>query len=217
MPESDRERRAIAPSAIATTRKNHDPQFYRGPQEERRVANQLAPVRLSSGRELFVSVPPVFLVALAAVLAMVGDSVGAASMSTVGLGRNVDAVCSATSPQSGGFYGNPLLSVEGLWTNGTVIFKPGGPGFVTRDGALGIKFGWRRGVPGKVSVTGHRLDGTAGPLRFEGILLQRHDRHRFCDSLPARTGSARGARTDGCHAHPPEETLGVVTNKWRKP
>ena len=65
-------------------------------------------------------------------------------------------------------YGNALLSVGpfGLWPEGTVVFKPGGAGFVTRDGALAMKFGWTRAVPGKLQVTGHRLDGPAGPLRL---------------------------------------------------
>jgi hypothetical protein len=53
-----------------------------------------------------------------------------------------------------------------LWSSGTVIFKPGGTGFLTPDGALVMKFGWTRGVPGKLNVTGRRLDGDAGPLRL---------------------------------------------------
>ena len=37
---------------------------------------------------------------------------------------------------------NALLSVGpfGLWPNGTVVFKPGGAGFQTQEGALGMKF-----------------------------------------------------------------------------
>lgn len=68
-----------------------------------------------------------------------------------------------------GSYGNALLSVGpfGLWPNGTVVFKPGGAGFQTQDGALGMKFGWTRGVRGKLNVTGRRIDGEAPPLRFE--------------------------------------------------
>ncbi len=73
-------------------------------------------------------------------------------------------VVAGPSEQRG--YGNGALLVLGLWSNGTVVFRPGGPGFLTRDGALGMKFGWSRGVPGKVRVTGHRLDGDAGPLRL---------------------------------------------------
>lgn len=62
-------------------------------------------------------------------------------------------------------YGNRLLSVFGLWSDGTVVFRPGGPGFITGDRSLGMKFGWMRGVSGPLKITGHRLDGDAPPLR----------------------------------------------------
>jgi hypothetical protein len=64
-------------------------------------------------------------------------------------------------------YGNALLSVGGLWPNGTIVFKPDGPGFQTKDRTLAMKFGWMRTVPGKLNVTGHRIDADAPPLRFE--------------------------------------------------
>jgi hypothetical protein len=66
-------------------------------------------------------------------------------------------------------YGNALLSVGpfGLWPEGTIVFKPGGAGSVTPDGALSMKFGWTRGVPGKLNVTGRRLDAEAPPLRID--------------------------------------------------
>ncbi|HEV3214682.1 MAG TPA: hypothetical protein VGZ27_03120 [Vicinamibacterales bacterium] len=69
-------------------------------------------------------------------------------------------------PQTG-IYGNRLLAVGpfGLWRNGTVVFKPGGAGFLTRDGSLVMKFGWTLGSAGKLQVTGRRLDGEASPLR----------------------------------------------------
>ena len=63
-------------------------------------------------------------------------------------------------------FGTPLLSTW-LWPDGTIVFKPGGPGFVTGDGALGMKFPWMRGVRGTVKLTGRRLDGAAGPIRLE--------------------------------------------------
>ncbi len=89
-----------------------------------------------------------------------------------------DAACDVTGPngvvagaslQKKWSYGNPLLSVGpfGLWPDGTVVFKPGGPGFVTRDGGLGMKFGWTRGVPGKLAISGRRVDGVAPPLISE--------------------------------------------------
>jgi hypothetical protein len=68
-----------------------------------------------------------------------------------------------------GSYGNAHVSVGpfGLWRDGTVVFKPGGAGFITRDGSLGMKFGWRRGVSGQLEIEGRRLDAVALPLRSE--------------------------------------------------
>jgi len=48
---------------------------------------------------------------------------------------------------------------------GRFTFAPGGSGFVDRDGALGIKFGWERLVAGSLIVGGRRLDGDAEPAR----------------------------------------------------
>jgi hypothetical protein len=68
-----------------------------------------------------------------------------------------------------GSYGNGQLSVGpfGLWPDGTVVFRPDGPGFTTADGSLGMKFGWRRGVRGRLGIEGRRLDAPAPPLRAE--------------------------------------------------
>lgn len=66
-----------------------------------------------------------------------------------------------------GSYGNAQVSVVGLWPDGTVVFKPGGAGFITRDGSLGMKFGWRRGVSGQLRIEGRRIDAVAPPLRSE--------------------------------------------------
>jgi hypothetical protein len=63
-------------------------------------------------------------------------------------------------------HGNRGVSVA-LWSEGTVVFKPGGPGFLTRSGALGMKFGWWRGVSGELRIEGRRLDGHASPLQSE--------------------------------------------------
>jgi hypothetical protein len=66
-------------------------------------------------------------------------------------------------------FGNRQVSVGpfGLWADGTVVFKPGGAGFVTRDGSLGMKFGWQRGVRGHLRIEGRRLDAPAPALRAE--------------------------------------------------
>lgn len=68
-------------------------------------------------------------------------------------------------------HGNTSVSVGpfGLWPDGTVIFKPGGAGFLTPDGALGMKFGWQRGIRGKLRIEGRRLDADAPPLRSEFV------------------------------------------------
>ena len=80
-----------------------------------------------------------------------------------------NSIVAGSSERNEGSYGNALLSVGpfGLWPNGTVVFKPGGAGFQTQHGALGMKFGWTRGIRGKLNVTGRRIDGEAPPLRFE--------------------------------------------------
>ena len=79
-----------------------------------------------------------------------------------------NGIVAGSSERNGGSYGNALLSVGpfGLWPNGTVVFKPGGAGFQTKEGALGMKFGWTRGIRGKLNVSGRRIDA-APPLRFE--------------------------------------------------
>ena len=83
--------------------------------------------------------------------------------------------CTVTRPNGQGtflegmapdLHGNALMST-GLWPDGTVVFKPGGPGFVTGDGALGMKWGWRRGVRGQLRIEGRRLDESAPPLRAD--------------------------------------------------
>jgi hypothetical protein len=62
---------------------------------------------------------------------------------------------------------NGALFVGGLWRNGTIVFRPGGPGFILPDGSLSMKFGWLRGagLRGKLIIRGRRLDASAPPLR----------------------------------------------------
>src|SRR5882672_2829022 len=107
-----------------------------------------------------------------AVVSVLGFPVSAAPPS------QSDSTCQVTSPNGimagssepeAGSYGNALLSVGpfGLWPNGTVVFKPGGAGFVTQDGSLGMKFGWTRGIRGQLTISGRRLDAPALPLRAQ--------------------------------------------------
>lgn len=91
------------------------------------------------------------------------------------LDKAVSATCEVTKPTGRGtlledpvpgHYGNGLISTS-LWEDGTVVFKPGGPGFVMQDGALGMKWGWRRAVRGRLRIEGRRLDETAPALRAD--------------------------------------------------
>jgi hypothetical protein len=62
-------------------------------------------------------------------------------------------------------FGNSELEV-GLPPDGKFLFEPGGPGFVAvSDGALGMKVGWDRLIPGRLTIEGRRLDSPAGPIR----------------------------------------------------
>jgi hypothetical protein len=63
-------------------------------------------------------------------------------------------------------YGNSQVSVL-VWPEGTVVFRPGGPGFTTPGGSLGMKFPWVRGVSGQLEIEGRRLDAAAPPLAAE--------------------------------------------------
>jgi hypothetical protein len=63
----------------------------------------------------------------------------------------------------------PVLIVGrfGLWPDGTVVFRPGGPGSIEPDRSLSMKFAWTRGegLRGKLKIQGRRLDAPAPPLR----------------------------------------------------
>jgi hypothetical protein len=89
--------------------------------------------------------------------------------------RSLDATCQVTHANGQGairqepsphIYGNAALAVM-PWTDGIVIFKPGGPGFVMEDGSLVMKWPWWRGVQGQLKIEGHRLDASASPLRSQ--------------------------------------------------
>jgi hypothetical protein len=81
------------------------------------------------------------------------------------------ARCEATQPNgrvsnvfNREYYGKGAVSVY-IYPAGTVVFKPGGGGFVEHDGSLGIKWPWWRGVKGQLKITGRRLDAPAPTLR----------------------------------------------------
>src|SRR5262245_45200865 len=53
---------------------------------------------------------------------------------------------------------------DGLWTS-LWRGEPSEPDDVLSDGALSMKLAWWRGVKGKLTIEGRRLDGSAAPLR----------------------------------------------------
>jgi hypothetical protein len=92
--------------------------------------------------------------------------------------KTASATCPVTLPRrapsaaqglfgAGAAHWNGALFVGGLWPEGTVVFRPGGPGEILPDGSLSMKFGWTRGegLRGKLKIHGRRLDATAPPLR----------------------------------------------------
>ena len=73
--------------------------------------------------------------------------------------------CPVSHPNEPGNYEykNEFLGTA-LWPDGTVVFKPGGPGSVEEDGSLSMKFPWTRYISGQLTIDGRRLDGSAPPL-----------------------------------------------------
>jgi hypothetical protein len=51
-----------------------------------------------------------------------------------------------------------------LWPGGVIKAEPD---YVDKDGSIHMKFGWWRGVSGRLSIQGRRLDAPAPPLRAE--------------------------------------------------
>jgi hypothetical protein len=66
-----------------------------------------------------------------------------------------------------GNHGNEGRTIAtSLWPDGTVTFKPGGPGCIEEDGAMWMKWPWwHEGKHKRLTIEGRRLDGTAPPLR----------------------------------------------------
>jgi hypothetical protein len=62
------------------------------------------------------------------------------------------------------FYGNESIAIEVGPEGRTIVFEPGGPGFVLPDGALQYKFLWAK-APFPMTIEGKRLDAPAPPLR----------------------------------------------------
>jgi len=88
----------------------------------------------------------------------------AAAAALLALGCAAPAGGCPITQSEAGIYGNEFLEAV-LPPDGRIVFRPGGAGFVDRDSALGIKFGWKRLIPGTLHVCRRRLDGDAAPAR----------------------------------------------------
>jgi hypothetical protein len=60
-------------------------------------------------------------------------------------------------------HGNGALWVD-LWPNNRILADPR---FVSSDGSISMKFPWWRGVPGKLTIEGFRLDASAPPIEAQ--------------------------------------------------
>jgi hypothetical protein len=130
----------------------------------------------------------IFLVALLVMLVALLAETEAAPQSaeSQNVSTTAPASCPVTLPGSARAFGKHLRGNEamsffeqgtsgwklflgvGLWPDGTVVFRPGGAGFIEPDGSLAMKFGWLRDeVRGKLKIHGRRLDGPAPPLRAD--------------------------------------------------
>ena len=117
------------------------------------------------------------LLLLLALLSM-GTKAAPQSAETKPVNKPASATCPVTLPRqapndakemfgAGSADWNGDLFVGGIWPDGTIVFQPGGPGFILPDGSLSMKFGWFRtnGLRGKLTIHGKRLDASAPPLR----------------------------------------------------
>src|SRR4051794_17521389 len=99
--------------------------------------------------------------------------------STGAAGTGTPAVCPVTRPNDrqppdgenvfgrgpGGHGSDALWTNLWAWGEGVVNVPPD---HVNADGTLGeMKWPWWRGVDGRLTITGHRLDGQAAPLRAD--------------------------------------------------
>lgn len=88
--------------------------------------------------------------------------IAGAAAAHVGDAPAEDAIECRVSLSKGGILENDSLGVN---LPGKFVFRPGGPGFVDRDGALGMKVGWERKKKGHLQISGRRMDASAPPAR----------------------------------------------------
>lgn len=102
------------------------------------------------------------------------SSLGLAALFSIGqLCAGAEFVCKVTKPNgntpprespSPDHHGNGSIWT-GLWPDGKIVFSEGKAGEVSSDGSLSMKFWWWRGVSGKLTIEGRRLDVPTPPLR----------------------------------------------------
>ena len=120
------------------------------------------------GRALLLVVPLASL-ALAAAQAAAPAPGAAAGGCAVTLPNRSPAPTTGPEPSAGGFnHGDERLRAQLYWPRGAVragLLPDGGVmATVEPNGAVSLKLGWWRGTPGRLVVTGSRLDGPAPPV-----------------------------------------------------
>jgi hypothetical protein len=113
-------------------------------------------------------------VALTLAFAVFADQAEPASLANAGRSCPVTMPTREVPPGAGftaaGFnYGGAHLRAHLYWPNGTLtagILPDGGSmAIINSDGSIYVKVGWWLGLPGRLVVTGRRLDAPAPPLR----------------------------------------------------
>jgi hypothetical protein len=102
------------------------------------------------------------------IMAQRGPNATTSSSCPVTIGRK-SPISGAEFFGAGSAHWNGNLYVGALWPDGTIVFRPAGPGFVYPDSSVGMKIAWYRGdgLRGKLKIEGKRLDAAAPPLRSQ--------------------------------------------------
>lgn len=106
------------------------------------------------------------------------SAAGALAQPAVVGGRLAEPSCPVTTPngstpegQSGFNHGNGVLWVNLWWPSGEILAGTAPDGSIAAtiqpDGSIYAKIGWWRGISGRLSIEGSRIDGYSRPLRAE--------------------------------------------------
>jgi hypothetical protein len=104
-----------------------------------------------------------------AILALALDAVALLAAPAAHTGKGCPVTLPSAKPPFEGEdfnYGNRYLGVA-MWSRGRLVASRDGQtwGQIMPDGSIWAKVGWWRGVPGRLTVQGERLDAHAPPLR----------------------------------------------------